>query len=233
MAPQARVYKACWFFGCMGSDVLAAIDQAIEDNVNVLSISLGLGTLDYYKDDLAIGALAATERGIVVSAAAGNYGPSESTLLNVAPWMITVGAGTIDRDFPAMITLGNGKNFSGVSSLFKRSRGLPNKLLPLVYDQFGGDRTGKLVLVDIGSNGINEVNTLERSTDALGLIYANTGFNGRDHVARYSLLPSVFIDKRSGDKIIDYILTDSNPTAKIIFKGTIVNIKPSPVVAVI
>lgn len=42
MAAQARVatYKACWHGGCFGSDVLAAMDKAVQDGVNILSLSL-------------------------------------------------------------------------------------------------------------------------------------------------------------------------------------------------
>ncbi|PHT58003.1 Subtilisin-like protease SBT5.4 [Capsicum baccatum] len=35
------IYKACSFLGCVGSDILAAVDTAIEDGVDVLSLSVG------------------------------------------------------------------------------------------------------------------------------------------------------------------------------------------------
>ncbi|KAF2595881.1 hypothetical protein F2Q68_00011873 [Brassica cretica] len=112
MARRARVavYKVCWEGGCFSSDILAAIDKDVDDIVDVLSMSLGGGTSDYYRDGVAIGAFAAMERGILVSCSAGNSGPSSSTLSNVAPWITTVGVGTIDRDFPAVAVLGKGKN---------------------------------------------------------------------------------------------------------------------------
>ena len=71
MAPHARVavYKACWVGGvCVDSDVLAA---AISDNVNILSMSLGGGASEYYRDSIAIGAFAEMEKGILVSCSAG------------------------------------------------------------------------------------------------------------------------------------------------------------------
>lgn len=133
MAPSARiaVYKICWIGGCMGTDILAALDKAIADGVNVLSLSIGGGSADYSRDSIAIGAFAATGLGIFVSCSAGNAGPSPGSLSNVAPWITNVGAGTLDRDFPAYVTLGNGKNFSGVS-LFN-GKPLPDTPLPLIY----------------------------------------------------------------------------------------------------
>ncbi|KAF2295492.1 hypothetical protein GH714_033050 [Hevea brasiliensis] len=85
MATRARVavYKVCWIGGCFSSDILAAMDKAIEDGVNILSMSLGGGMSDYYKDSVAIGAFAAMEKGILVSCSAGNAGPTSYSLSNV------------------------------------------------------------------------------------------------------------------------------------------------------
>ncbi|CAN0863808.1 Subtilisin-like protease SBT1.7 [Linum grandiflorum] len=148
MATRARVavYKVCWMGGCFSSDILAAMDVAIQDGVNVLSMSLGGGTSDYYRDSVAIGAFSAMEKGILVSCSAGNSGPTSYSLSNVAPWITTVGAGTMDRDFPAMVRLGNGKNYSGVS-LYKGSL-LNSKPLPFVYAANASNATnGNLCMI--------------------------------------------------------------------------------------
>ncbi|CAN1343128.1 Subtilisin-like protease SBT1.7 [Linum perenne] len=79
MATRARVavYKVCWMGGCFSSDILAAMDAAIQDGVNVLSMSLGGGTSDYYRDSVAIGAFSAMEKGILVSCSAGTLIPEQ------------------------------------------------------------------------------------------------------------------------------------------------------------
>lgn len=115
-SPKARVaaYKVCWppINGgeCFDADIMAAIDMAIHDGVDVLSMSLGGEPTDYFNDAVAIGSLHAIQRGIVVVCSAGNSGPTPGTVTNVAPWLITVGASTLDREFQTFVELGNGKH---------------------------------------------------------------------------------------------------------------------------
>ena len=40
---------------------------------------------------------------------AGNSGPAAGTVSNTAPWLLTVGASTMDREFPAYLVLDNKK----------------------------------------------------------------------------------------------------------------------------
>lgn len=109
-SPGARVatYKVCWppIAGneCFDSDILAAFDAAIHDGVDVLSISLGGGVTGYFSDGIAIGAFHAVKNGITVVCSAGNDGPKVATVSNIAPWILTVGASTLDRQFPSYIS---------------------------------------------------------------------------------------------------------------------------------
>uniref|UniRef100_A0A7N0VII0 Subtilisin-like protease SBT1.7 n=1 Tax=Kalanchoe fedtschenkoi TaxID=63787 RepID=A0A7N0VII0_KALFE len=247
MAARARVaaYKVCWIGGCFSSDILAALEQAISDNVNVLSMSLGGGMADYHRDSVSIGAFAAMEKGIFVSCSAGNAGPNSYTLSNVAPWITTVGAGTIDRDFPAYVQLGNGKNFSGVS-LFKGDM-LPEKQLSFVYagnastasngnlcmmDSLDPAKVaGKIVLCDRGMNARVQKGQVVKQAGGVGMVLANTATNGEELVADAHLLPATAVGEKSGDLIKSYLFSDPNPTVTILFAGTKVGIQPSPVVA--
>lgn len=105
-AARAAMYKVCWDGGCDGADIIAGFDAAIHDGVDVISVSLGGNTNDYLEDPIALGSFHAVAEGISVAASGGNAGPYEGTVSNTAPWITTVGASTLDRKFPAYLTLG-------------------------------------------------------------------------------------------------------------------------------
>lgn len=104
-APRARVavYKACWAGGrCIEAAVIKAIDYAIHDGVEVISISIrGPG--------FPSETLHAVMKGIPAIFAGGNDGPKPMTVTNEVPWVITVAATTIDRSFPTAFALGDGQ----------------------------------------------------------------------------------------------------------------------------
>ncbi|XP_038680762.1 subtilisin-like protease SBT1.4 [Tripterygium wilfordii] len=251
VASKARIalYKLCFSKGCFDSDILAAMDQAIADGVDVISLSVGTrGYSDPYdKDSIAIGAFGAVERGVIVSCAAGNTGPGPRTAVNIAPWILTVGASTIDRDFPVDVVLGNGRIFNSVS-LYSGDP-LPDFKLPLVYAGDCGNRychkgnldptkvKGKIVLCDNG--GPIKMSRVEKGNivkvaGGLGMIVANTEAEGEKVVAEPHILPSTMVGQIVGDQIRDYIKLDQNPTATIVFHGTVTGISspPAPKVAV-
>ncbi|GLJ29089.1 hypothetical protein SUGI_0573690 [Cryptomeria japonica] len=135
MAPQARlaIYKACWEHGCYDTDTVAAMEQAVADGVDIISISIGSPETPFTDDNIAIAAFGAIEKGVFFSASAGNDGPSSSTLGNVAPWITTVGASSSDRDFPASVVLGNQEMYKGTSTYSRVDDATLQRPFPLVY----------------------------------------------------------------------------------------------------
>ena len=100
-------------------DILAAFEAAIGDGVDVVSASLGAIPSDFLDDGLCIGAFHAVQHGIVVVCSAGNLGPDPTSVSNVSPWMLTVGASTIDREFTNFIVLGNNKKLKVRTYLYR------------------------------------------------------------------------------------------------------------------
>uniref|UniRef100_A0A803LDL2 Uncharacterized protein n=2 Tax=Chenopodium quinoa TaxID=63459 RepID=A0A803LDL2_CHEQI len=259
MAPKARlaVYKVCWTSGCYDSDILKAFDEAVKDGVDVISLSVGGVVVPYYLDSIAIAAFRAVQSGVFVSASAGNGGPGGSSVTNVAPWVTTVGAGSIDRDFPADVVLGNGRRVSGVS-VYRGPDGLePGKLYPLVYagSREGGGGggqgysaslclegsldpnmvRGKIVLCDRGINSRVAKGEVVKEAGGVGMILANAVFDGEGLVADCHVVPATSVGAANGDVIRRYIADNlkrsAMPVATIVFRGTRVGVRPAPVVA--
>ncbi|KAF8720586.1 hypothetical protein HU200_023687 [Digitaria exilis] len=175
---RARVaaYKVCWPEGCLGSDILAGIDRAVADGVGVLSLSLGGGSAPYFRDTVAVGAFGAAAAGVFVSCSAGNSGPSAATVSNSAPWVATVGAGTLDRDFPAYLTLPTGARLR----------------LPAVR--------GKIVLCDRGVNARVEKGRRREGGRWRRMVLANTAASGEELVADSHCFQPWRLGGRSGTR---------------------------------
>lgn len=247
MAPQARVaaYKVCWQGGCFSSDIAAGIDKAIEDGVNILSMSIGGGLTNYYRDIIAIGAFSAMSRGILVSTSAGNAGPAPGSLSNAAPWITTVGAGTLDRNFPAYVTLGDGYRYNGVS--LYSGKPLPDSPVPLVYAGNASSESGenhcqmgslsrskvarKIVICDRGGSPRAEKGLAVKYAGGIGMILANNAEFGEELLADSHLIPALSLGQKSSDAVKKYVFSNPTPTVKISFGGTQLGVEPSPVVA--
>ncbi|GMI93216.1 hypothetical protein like AT4G20430 [Hibiscus trionum] len=121
MAPRSHiaVYKALYkSFGGFAADVVAAIDQAAQDGVDIISLSItpnrrppGIATF-FNPIDMAL--LSAVKSGIFVVQAAGNTGPSPKSMSSFSPWIFTVGAASHDRVYANSIVLGNNVTIPGV-----------------------------------------------------------------------------------------------------------------------
>lgn len=235
MATKARiaVYKICWRKGCFDSDILAAMDQAVADGVHVISLSVGAKgpAPKYDRDSIAIGAFGAVQHGVIVTCSAGNSGPKPSSAVNVAPWILTVGASTIDREFPADVVLGNGRIFRGVS-LYSGDP-LNSTKLPLVLADECGNRlcapgklnpslaSGKIVICDRGGGKRIEKGQAVKIAGGVGMILVNTKTAGEELIADSHLIPATMVGRTAGDAIKQYVDSAPSPTATIQFVGTV------------
>lgn len=149
----------------------------------------------------------------------------------------------MDRDFPAFANLGDGKKYTGVS--LYSGRGMGKRPVELVYNK-GKNSTsnmclpgsldpafvkGKVVLCDRGINPRVEKGLVVRDAGGIGMILANTEASGEELVADSHMLPAVAVGRKVGDVIRQYVKTAKNPTAVLGFLGTVLDVKPSPVVA--
>ncbi|CAL0304661.1 unnamed protein product [Lupinus luteus] len=239
---RIAAYKVCWPSGCANSDILAAMDQAVSDGVDVLSLSLGGFPRPFYNDSIAISSFGATQKGVFVSCSAGNSGPYESTVGNGAPWIMTVAASYTDRTFPTKVELGNRKIFTG-SSLYK---GKQTNQLPLVYGKSAGTKREaqfctkgsldsklvhrKIVACERGLNGRTEKGEAVKMAGGAGMILLNSKSQGEELFADPHILPATSIGASTSDVIRSYINSSKNPTASISFIGTKYG-DPAPIIA--
>ena len=101
---------------CSDDAILSGFDDAIADGVDVITVSMGKPQAYEFVDDaFAIGSFHAMENGILTVQSAGNDGPDPSSLRSIAPWVFSVAATTIDRQFIDKLILGNGKTIIGSS----------------------------------------------------------------------------------------------------------------------
>ncbi|KAK3133626.1 hypothetical protein QOZ80_6AG0538980 [Eleusine coracana subsp. coracana] len=206
-APGAHVaaYKVCWRpvngSECFDADIIAAFDAAIHDGVHVLSVSLGGSPVEYFRDGVAIGSFHAARHGVVVVCSAGNSGPEAGTVSNTAPWLVTVGASTMDREFPAYLVLGNNKRIKGQSLSPVRLPG--NKFYRLISSEEAkaanatakqaklciegsldeGKVKGKIVVCIRGKNARVEKGQEVRRAGGVGLVLVNDEASGNEMIA--------------------------------------------------
>ncbi|OAY70953.1 Subtilisin-like protease SBT1.2 [Ananas comosus] len=241
-APHAHlaIYQVCVSMGCFASDVLAGMDEAINDGVDVLSLSLGGISRPFHDDVIAVGAFRAVKRGIFVSCAAGNSGPANTSLSNEAPWILTVGASTMDRQIKAIVKLGNGRELLG-ESLFQPPD-FPSTMLPLVdpTSARGGDcNFDNVVFGNVKGKFVACEKTMSRAYldyivkkgGGAGIVILNQEEEGDTTIAEAYSLPASRINFEGASNLRNYLNSTNKPVASISFNGTCLGTSPAPVIA--
>ncbi|KQK13182.1 hypothetical protein BRADI_1g08451v3 [Brachypodium distachyon] len=207
VARMARIamYKACNTLTCTESAIVAAIDAAVSDGVDIISLSLGkLQDPAFYDDMVAVARFGATRRGVFVVFAGGNSGPIASTVSNVAPWMTTVGAATTDRVFPGRLRLGNGVVLTGQSLYDMKAQGM--NMTQLETDLAPDKVMGKIV-VCTGMEGASNGFYVQRAGGA-GVVSVDSDalFSDGVMVEAYSL-PGLTLSTTGRKKLDAYMVS--------------------------
>ncbi|PSR88215.1 Subtilisin-like protease [Actinidia chinensis var. chinensis] len=257
-SPKARVasYKVCWYApgdknnGCFYVDMLEAINAAIHDGVDVISMSMGVEDVtDYFNDAVAIGSFHAVKKGIVVVAAAGNSGPADGTVTNAAPWLITVGAATMDRRFESVVQLANGLSFKGASLSGPLSNNTFYKLITGAQAKAANVSDTKAMLCEgdtldpakvMGKilvclrQGADKIDaTLIKSlvaadAGAMGMVLCNDELTSNELLALPFEIPSSNINYRDGLALIAYTNSTVDPRGSLTAPKAQFDTKPAP-----
>ncbi len=219
IAPRARIamYKALWSAqdastaSGTNSDLVAAIDQAVVDGVDVISYSVS-GSQTNFLDPVEVSFLYAANAGIFVATSAGNNGPTASTVAHPSPWTTTVAAGTHSRSVNGSVTLGNGATYYGPSLaaaavtaplIDSTAAGLPGAdptQVALCYSSLDGGNVldpakvaGKIVVCDRGVTARVNKSYAVMEAGGAGMILVNTAA-GQTLNADFHSVPTVHLD---------------------------------------
>ncbi|KAG0473155.1 hypothetical protein HPP92_015012 [Vanilla planifolia] len=253
-ASRIAMYKVCGLGGCPGSAILSGFCDAISDSVDLISVSLGASSFfrpDFLDDPIAIGSFHAVAAGIMVVCSAGNDGPTAGSVVNAAPWILTVAATTIDRDFESDVVLG-GNNTAVKGEAINFSNLEKSPIHPLIYgasarsnsssddasashcdiDSLDGTKIkGKIVLCNHSNDDILKTAKLDnlKSLGAIGTIFVND--LERAVASTYINFPVTTITTEGANEILKYIKSTKKPVATILPTITVTKYKPAPAVA--
>lgn len=229
-APQARlaIYKACWTApdpdndGCATADLVAAIDQATEDRVDVLNLSVaGPSGLDTVERAL----LGAAEADVVVVAAGGNSGTSEYAA-HSSPWVTTVGGTETSARRGRVVAQGPDKQaFEGAMSSTQglpaaptisaararalgTSRATASACAPGSLD--AAAVAGRVVVCERGQVGRVDKSAAVELAGGVGMVLVNSGPGSLD--ADLHRVPTVHLDESDGRDLLEWMDGRSRPT---------------------
>ncbi|KAK4437528.1 Subtilisin-like protease SBT5.4 [Sesamum alatum] len=218
-APKARVatYKVCWPV-CVDADILKAFDHAIDDGVDIISISMGGSKSNYYDGSIEIGAFTAIRHGITVVAAAGNEGPAPGTVGNLGT---SLWKGVSDGRMYPLVRGEDARTQSG--SAVNASACEPGSLDP--------DKVkGKILVCLDGRISTTLKGDTAAKAGAIGMIICNHA-TASDIFLDHHVLHTVHLNYTDGLAIYAYMNSTKNPMALITSTKVDHGVKPAPVVA--
>ncbi|MFD1505838.1 peptidase [Georgenia yuyongxinii] len=234
MAPAAHVaaYKVCWDDnagggGCANSDIVAAIDRAVADGVDVINFSIS-GTSSNYLDPTELAFMYAADGGVFVAASSGNTGPAPSTTNHPSPWLTTVAASTHTVIEGTLVT-GDGARYIGVSNSGTLQTPAPMVLsdsipaagadtqsaalcLPGSLDAAAA--AGAVVVCDRGVNPRVEKSQTVKDAGGVAMVLVNPTPSSLDPDAH--VLPTIHLQNTARDAVRAYVAGNDAPTGRIL-----------------
>ncbi len=225
IAPRAQIiaYKALGDSGGYTSDLVAAIDQAVADGVDVINYSIGGGASIVSADTLAF--LFAADAGVFAAVSAGNNGPGAKTIGGPAdvPWVTSVGANTQPTFYQGFIEAG-GKLFQGASvtkgvgpARFVDAAAAGSELC-LAGQLDPSKVTGAIVLCKRGGNGRVAKSEEVLRAGGVGMVLFNA-VNVDTLFSDTFFVPTVMIDNTPGLQIKAWIAGSPNPVGRLVSAG--------------
>jgi hypothetical protein len=222
IAPRAHIaaYKGLGSAGGFSSDLVAAIDQAVADGVDVINFSIGSITApDPYEDSIALAFLDAYRAGVFVAVSAGNAGPGPGTIGSPAnaPWVMSVAASTHDRQFISRLTLQAGDARLEVRGA-SITPGVSDK--PVIDAATLGDQrcedplpaavAGKIVLCQRGGTARVEKSANVLAGGGAGMILYNPTV--QDVETDNHWVPTIHLDEPEGAQVVAFTNAHSDTT---------------------
>lgn len=236
-APTAKIasYKACYAGSepessaddlCAGSDLLSALDGAVTDGVDVVTLPVsGRADLDWRPVALAMHATAAA--GVFITTSAGGGGPSAGSAPSGAPWYTTVAASSATT-FGGTLTLPSGWSANGVSVALAEGVSVT---APIVRAQdaaldgaadanlcYAGTLDpeivdGAIVVCDRGVNPRSEKSAEAARAGAVGMILANVSPDSLD--VALDAVPTLHIDAADRTALLEELDAETGATATL------------------
>jgi len=242
VAPHANLiaYDTCVSDGgCAGSALVAAIDQAVMDGVDVINYSIGGSPNNPWADSDSLAFLAARDAGIFVATSAGNSGPEAGTMGSPAnsPWILSVGAVTHNRQFANALTSMSGGDSTPPPDLSGQSITAGYGPASIVHAKDFGDAlclvpfpagtwtSGEIVVCDRGIIARVDKGWNVLQGGAGGYVLANTAAESEGLSADAHYLPAVHLGYAASQMLLPWLDSGSGHMATI--AGTIVYENPS------
>ena len=207
VAPDAKIiaYRALGPGGSGTTEqVLAAIEQAVKDKVDIMNLSLG-DEINGPDLPISLAINKAVDKGVIAVVAAGNSGPGVWSVGSpgTASKAISVGASTPTLDVPYLLIERTRQKFK-VEPMAGSANWVSNRSVQLFYGGLGTKRElegveGKMALIQRGGLSFSEKVKNAQSAGAVGvLIYNNSKGSFTGNLQKSVTIPVGSLSRQAG-----------------------------------